>query len=175
MISAYHTSEGIIPRPERIAWAVDLSLRHLHPGLLLVADQNQTLVGVALATYSPSAELGRVLTVNDFYVNPPARRKGVGRSMAQKLLEEAKKMRIDQIDLGVLKTNSTAAAFWKSLGFQTEGRTVYSRVLSRLSPTRKSQSPVPNDKSTMIFSNNHAAPAPPRDRNVRMMRALLLI
>ena len=127
LIAAYHTSEGVKPKPERITWAVDQGIRNRFPGVVLVARERGTVVGVALAVYSPSAELGRVLVVNDFFVDPSLRRKGVGRALANRLLEEAKAMKIDRIDLEVLPTNAEAAAFWKSMGFKTAGRSIYSR------------------------------------------------
>ncbi len=127
LIAAYHASEGVKPRPERITWAVDQILRNRVGGLLLVAREKRIVVGVALAVYQPSAELGRLLVVNDFFVEPTMRRKGVGRAIAAKLLEEAKAMHVDQIDLEVLPTNTAAAAFWKSMGFRNTGRAVYSR------------------------------------------------
>ncbi len=127
LIAGYHTSEGVKPRPERITWAVEQILRNRVGGVLLVAREKRAVVGVALAVYSPSAELGRLLAVNDFFVEPTMRRKGVGRALATRLLEEAKAMRVDRIDLEVLPTNATAAAFWKSMGFRTEGRTIYGK------------------------------------------------
>jgi ribosomal protein S18 acetylase RimI-like enzyme len=130
LIAAYHASEGVRPRPERITWAVDQLLRNRVGGLLLVAREKRVVVGVALAVYQTSAELGRLLVVNDFFVEPTLRRKGVGRAIATKLLEEAKAMHIDQIDLEVLPSNAPAAAFWKSMGFRNTGRTVYSRAFA---------------------------------------------
>jgi len=67
--------------------------------------------------------------VNDFYVDPAMRRKGVGRALATRLLDEAKAMRVERIDLEVTPTNAAAAAFWKSLGFRTAGRTVYGKEI----------------------------------------------
>ena len=127
LIAAYHASEGVTPKPERITWAVDQILKNRVGGVILVARERRAIVGVVLAVYQPSAELGRMLVVNDFFVDPATRRKGVGRALATKLLEEAKAMHVDRIDLEILPTNAAAAAFWKSMGFRTQGRTVYSR------------------------------------------------
>ncbi len=127
LIAAYHTSEGVKPRPERISWAVDQILRNRVGGLLLVAREKRVVVGVALAVYQPSAELGRMLVVNDFFVDPALRRKGIGRALATKIVDEAKAMHVDQIDLEVLPTNAAGGAFWKSMGFRNTGRTIYSR------------------------------------------------
>src|SRR5438876_819749 len=90
LIAAYLTSEGVKPRPERITWAVEQVMKNRVGGLILVGREKKTVVGVALAVYSPSAELGRLLIVNDFFVDPGWRRKGVGRALATRLLEEAK-------------------------------------------------------------------------------------
>jgi len=127
LIAAYHTSEGVKARPERITWAVEQVLRNRVGGVLLVAREKRAVVGVALAVYSPSAELGRLLVVNDFFVDPTMRRKGVGRALAARLLDEAKAMRVERIDLEITPNNATAAAFWKSMGFRTGGRTVYGK------------------------------------------------
>lgn len=127
LIAAYHASEGVKPRPERITWAVQQILTNRVGGVLLVAREKRVVVGVALAVYQPSAELGRMLVVNDFFVEPSLRRKGIGKALAAKILDEAKAMHIDQIDLEILPTNAVAAAFWKAIGFRNTGRTIYSR------------------------------------------------
>jgi ribosomal protein S18 acetylase RimI-like enzyme len=125
LIAEYHASEGITPKLERISWAVDQVLRDRSPGVLLVARENRAVVGVALANYLPSAERGRVLIVNDIFVEPALRRKGIGRALVTKLFEEAKAMHTDRIDLEVLPTNAGAAAFWKAVCFRNTGRTIY--------------------------------------------------
>ena len=127
LIAAYLTSEGVKPRPERITWAVEQVMKNRVGGVVLVAREKKAVVGVALAVYSPSAEEGRLLVLNDFFVDPAWRRKGIGKALATRLLEEAKAMRVERIDLEVTPTNANAAAFWKSMGFRTGGRTVYGR------------------------------------------------
>jgi len=129
LIAEYHSSEGLMPIKERIAWAVDQQLRGQSPGLLLVARDGETMVGVALAVYTPSAELGRVMTVNDFFVIPDHRRKGVGRELAKRMVEECRRMKIDEIGLEVLMGNKTAASFWKSIGFRRADRFLFRRKL----------------------------------------------
>jgi len=126
-LAAYHVSEGLKPKPEKITWAVEQQLRNRFPGLLLVAREKKAMVGVVLAVYVPSSEHGRVLLVHDFFVDPTMRRKGVGRALAARLFEEAKAMKIERIDLEIAPTNAAAAAFWKSMGFRTSGRSVYAK------------------------------------------------
>ena len=129
LIAEYHSSEGLMPIKERIAWAVDQQLRGESPGLLLVARDKDTIVGVALAVYTPSAELGRVMIVNDFFVKPEHRRKGVGRELAKHMVEECRRMKIDEIGLEVLMGNKTAASFWKSISFRRADRFLFRRKL----------------------------------------------
>jgi len=128
LIAEYHSYEGLMPIIERIAWAVDQQLRGESPGLLLLA-RDEGIVGVALAVYTPSAELGRVMTVNDFFVRPDHRRKGVGRELAKRRVEECRRMKIDEIGLEVLMGNKTAAGFWKSIGFRRADRFLFRRKL----------------------------------------------
>jgi len=45
------------------------------------------------------------------------------------IVEEAKRTQVDRIDLEILPTNKIAVIFWKTLGFETDGRTIYSREL----------------------------------------------
>ncbi len=130
LVGTYHASEGLIPMPERIAWAVDQRLRGLFPGLMLVASDDDTMVGVALAVYQPSAELGRVIVVNDFFVMPAYRRKGAGRELAKRLVEECKLMQIDEINLEVISGNEAAPAFWQSLGFEVANRVLFKLKLT---------------------------------------------
>ncbi len=129
LIAEYHSSEGLMPVKERIAWAVDQQLRGKSPGLLLAARDKDTIVGVALAVYTSSAELGRVMTVNDFFVKPSHRRKGVGRDLASRIVKECKSMRVDEIGLEVLSSNKTAAAFWRAMGFEPADRFLFRRKL----------------------------------------------
>lgn len=131
LIYEYHVSEGLTPRRDRIAWAVEQQLSSLSPGLLLVARDGSTPIGVALAVYTPSAELGSVMTVNDFYVRPGFRRKGVGRKMAKRLVERSRLLEIDEINLEVIAGNRTAASFWRAMGFELADRALFKVKLAQ--------------------------------------------
>ena len=124
-MAEYHASERLTPIGERISWAVDQQLSGESPSLLLVAREKEMMVGLALAVYTPSAELGRVITVNDFFLRPAYRRKGVGRALAKRLIEECRSLKVDEIGLEVLSANKTAASFWKSVGFSPSDRFLF--------------------------------------------------
>ena len=82
-------------------------------------------VGVALAVYTSSAELGRVMTVNDFFVRSAYQRKRIGRALAKRLIDECRSLKVDEIGLEVLSANKTAAYFWKSVGFSPSDRFLF--------------------------------------------------
>jgi hypothetical protein len=46
LIAEYHSSEGLTPIKDRIAYAVDQQMGGESPGLLLVARDKDTIVGV---------------------------------------------------------------------------------------------------------------------------------
>jgi GNAT superfamily N-acetyltransferase len=129
LIAEYDSSEGLTPIYKRIAWAVNQQLRGQAEGLLIVARDKDLIVEVALAVYTPSAELGRGMTVNDFFVRPDHRRKGVGRELAKRLVEECKRVKIDEIGLEMLYANETAASFWRSMGFRPADRFLFRKRL----------------------------------------------
>lgn len=58
--------------------------------------------------------------IDDFYVEPAARRSGVGRAVAQAMLAECSRLGVHRVELQVLPRNTRAQAFWQSLGFGLE-------------------------------------------------------
>jgi len=129
LIADYHSSEKILPDRKRIAWAAGQWFGDKAPGLLLVARADHEIVGVMLAVLTPSAELGRVMTVNDFFVSPNYRRRGVGRELVKQLILKSRRMRVDDIVLEVLHANKNAARFWQAMGFRSKDRFLFGRKL----------------------------------------------
>jgi ribosomal protein S18 acetylase RimI-like enzyme len=58
--------------------------------------------------------------IDEFYVEPSHRRSGLGKSLANALLEEFRRAGVREIRLSVLRRNERAAAFWSGLGFGVE-------------------------------------------------------
>lgn len=55
--------------------------------------------------------------VRDFFIEPSARRHGLGRGFAEALVARLREEGVGQIDLNVREDNPRALAFWKSCGF----------------------------------------------------------
>jgi GNAT superfamily N-acetyltransferase len=132
LVAEYHFSEHLTPNNERMGWTLGVILTSQFPGIVILAREYDTIVGVALAVYLPSAELGRVLSLHDFYVAPIYRRKGIGRELVNRILEEAKRERADEVNLEVIQGNETAVAFWKSIGLEEAGRLLLKRRIEYL-------------------------------------------
>ena len=67
--------------------------------------------------------------VEEFYVEPSARRKGVGKAAARALLAELAEEGSARVDLHVLLDNPAASAFWRACGFRPRS-IAYRRELS---------------------------------------------
>jgi ribosomal protein S18 acetylase RimI-like enzyme len=55
--------------------------------------------------------------IEDCYVLQSARRRGIGAALATSALEWSKDRGVPRVELGVLASNTSAAAFWRKLGF----------------------------------------------------------
>ena len=71
------------------------------------------------------------MTVNDFFVRPDHRRRGIGRELAKHLIVECERMKIDEIGLEVFHGNKTAASFWESVGLRQADRFLFRKKLGR--------------------------------------------
>ncbi|XP_053319156.1 thialysine N-epsilon-acetyltransferase-like isoform X2 [Spea bombifrons] len=72
--------------------------------------------GYALFANSYSSWTGRTLHLEDLYVSPHLRGKGIGKKLMKKVAEEGLKSGCSQIHLSVLKWNSPAVHLYRSLG-----------------------------------------------------------
>jgi GNAT superfamily N-acetyltransferase len=88
---------------------------------LFAAYEAGRLVGIGGLTPEPGAYLGEAWRMRRFYVRTDARRRGVGRRLADALLTEA----LGLTRLVTVHAGSTEAArFWKALGWEpVSGRT----------------------------------------------------
>ncbi|MFU8806389.1 MAG: GNAT family N-acetyltransferase [Bradymonadaceae bacterium] len=89
-------------------------------------------VGVALANFNFSLKFaGPSLWIEELYVTPRARRRGIGRLLVEKILNYAEAEGIQGIDLEAYQGNTPASILYRSLGFYRLGR---ERFYYRLGP-----------------------------------------
>ena len=64
---------------------------------------------------SPIYKAARELFIEEMYVRPDARRKGIGRALLASVREWAEEMEIERLRIGVLAQNNDGRAFWEAL------------------------------------------------------------
>jgi len=87
----------------------------------LALDKESEAIGFVLnyQTFS-SVSLGRIVVLNDLFVVPAARQKGVAKALIECSVNLAKETGSVRVDLGTAKTNSNAQALYEQLGFEKD-------------------------------------------------------
>ena len=100
-----------------VARGIELAMKRDWAWLLL-AFLGDEPVGVFLANEIVSVEqAGIVLWVEELYVAPAARRRGVARGILNFVASEARRKGIVSVELEVVPTQAAAFALYRSLGF----------------------------------------------------------
>lgn len=82
-----------------------------------VADDGGVVLGMTIYFRNFSTWTGRLgIFLEDFYVRPEARGRGVGRALLVALADEARAHGYPRIDWSVLDWNETAIGFYRSVG-----------------------------------------------------------
>jgi GNAT superfamily N-acetyltransferase len=92
---------------------------------VLAARVEGRLVGVAVLTFRCSVSSGGLFaSIEDLYVRPEARRRGVGRMLIHAVEERCRERDISYIEV---QTDDEATPFYEALGYKEEGVRVLSR------------------------------------------------
>ena len=83
-----------------------------NPGMSFIAELNDQLVGAILASHD-----GRRGYVHHLAVSPNYRRKGIGKLLINRCLEELKNSGILKCHILMFNNNKTALKFWESIGW----------------------------------------------------------
>jgi GNAT superfamily N-acetyltransferase len=82
-----------------------------------VADDGGTVLGMTIHFRNYSTWTGRLgIYLEDFYVRPEARGRGIGRALLAALADEARAHGYARIDWSVLNWNESAIGFYESVG-----------------------------------------------------------
>ena len=102
-----------------ISRGIDCALEPRSPAWLWLAERQGRAVAVFLANRVVSVERGGVtLWVEELYVVPEERRKGIARALLARVCDEARRQGVRAIELEVVPTQSEAFALYRALGFQ---------------------------------------------------------
>lgn len=103
---------------------VDGSHPHHH---VRVAEHDGRLAGCVVANEFLSVKFpGRALWIEELYVSPEFRRRGIGRRLVEELLAWAWEVGFQGIDLEAYRMNTAASILYRSLGFRRLARERYS-------------------------------------------------
>lgn len=110
--------EGHLDRVEATEERIRKTIFGAEPAAdVVLAYENEIAVGFAVFFYTYSTFVGQPgLYLEDLYVKPEARRKGVGRALLRYLARLAKGKGCWRIEWAVLNGNDSAIRFYKNLG-----------------------------------------------------------
>ncbi|MBK6275589.1 MAG: GNAT family N-acetyltransferase [Saprospirales bacterium] len=80
---------------------------------VIVADENGTIVGIALYYYGYSTWKGSMIYLDDLVVKETHRKHGIGKRLMDELISIAKEEKIKQVRWQVLDWNENAINFYK--------------------------------------------------------------
>jgi GNAT superfamily N-acetyltransferase len=99
-------------------------------GLALIASSEKADLGVAVLSFSLTLERGGATAwLDELYVVPASRGRGVGRALLRRALREARKEGCESVHLEVVRGHGRAARLYVREGFRRLPRTRYMRVL----------------------------------------------
>ena len=94
---------------------------------IFVAAEGHEIVGVAVTKEEEITEntfvlARKVLVIDSFVVAEKHRKKGIGKILANYVIDFGKGLKVDGIELGVSEKNSAAIEFYESIGMTTKSR-----------------------------------------------------
>lgn len=115
---------------DRLASAIAAVLSDGGLGRLLVAAVEGEIVGVAYVSFTFTLEHGgRVAWLEELYVTPSRRGRGIGRALLGRVLDLARSERCHAVDLEVDEDHQRVAALYERHGFEPLPRRRMSRRL----------------------------------------------
>ena len=94
----------------------------------LVALENNRIIGFSLYYISYSTWKGKCLYLEDFYVQPMHRKKGIGELLFNQTIEVAKSIKAKRMDWQVLSWNEIAINFYNKQGTILDSGWIQGRI-----------------------------------------------
>ncbi|MEZ9237024.1 GNAT family N-acetyltransferase [Shewanella sp. 10N.286.52.A9] len=123
LFSQYMFFYGVeLPKNQYIEY-LTARLREQEAFIFAAYDEASNPVGFVLNYQSFSTvELGKILVLNDLFVDPDARNQGVANRLIQCSIELARGMNAVRVDLGTAKVNFPAQSVYEKIGFVKDTR-----------------------------------------------------
>jgi GNAT superfamily N-acetyltransferase len=119
LLTAQMVEHHLPAEPDRIARGLDAVFRPGSPAWLFLAERDGEAVAVFLANQIVSVEKGgETLWIEELYVTPDARRRGIARAILAQVGDEARRRGLLAFDLEVVPSQAAAFALYRSLGFK---------------------------------------------------------
>ena len=98
--------------------ALDLFFERPELGFVWMAFDEKGVAGICVVCYAISTSMGSVVAkLDDVFVKPDRRGKGIGSELLLQLKEQLRKEAITRIDVAVHLENPQAKSFYEKLGF----------------------------------------------------------
>jgi GNAT superfamily N-acetyltransferase len=125
--------EHDIPTPAaRLAMSFDHILGDAARGAILLAWENQRAIGVAAVSFAFPVEVGaRTAWIEELYVEPPFRDRGIGTALLKSALEIIEAAGAVTVDLEIVSGHERVERLYTRFGFQRMPRAHWTRSLSR--------------------------------------------
>ena len=123
---------GIDASAERLARVLENAVANPARGFLLRALISGRIVGVAyVATILSAEHCGSVAWLEELYVMPDHRSRGIGTALVSAVLERAREMGSVAVDLEIDADHSRVASLYQRLGFRPLERSRWVKELSK--------------------------------------------
>lgn len=121
---------GVDASPQALEQVLERVVADKTRGFLLVAQHDDQLVGVAyVATILSAEHCGLVAWLEELYVTPDHRSRGIGTLLLTAVLERAREVGIVAVDLEIDAGHKRAASLYGRLGFSPLERSRWVRKL----------------------------------------------
>jgi ribosomal protein S18 acetylase RimI-like enzyme len=110
---------GIEASPDTLARVLDVAITDMRRGFLMLARDGGRVVGVAyVATILSAEHCGLVAWLEELYVTPDCRQRGIGTALVTAVLEQARNAGIAAIDLEIDAGHKRVISLYQRLGFR---------------------------------------------------------
>ena len=121
------TDLGREPDQAKLCGVAEAALADERAHLQVARDPDGRAIGVVLAVEIWSVKFpGRSLWIEELYVTPDYRRRGIGRELVERLVVWAHERGFAGVELEAYRMNTAASVLYRSLGFRRIARERYS-------------------------------------------------